>query len=922
MVPADCTRAITLRIVRVPAIIPRRSKPQHVVTPELANPRSAAHPVIPAVAPVLPEPMPDERLRMALELASMAAWDWDLRSGTVTLSSEAATLFGATSGSMDALKRLMHPEDVAATRAAVGRALRGEHPYAVEFRIVSPKLGRSPRRVAVRGHVQRDPAGAPLRVSGICADVTAQREAEARLTRDALILENVRDSVIVTDLAGVVTFWNRGAEDLLGWSADEIVGRPLLHRFPAEARPGVAEMLQRIIAGEEFAGEFEDHRKDGSRVWIETRVRLLFEHGKPTGVIGVSRDISARKRAEDELRLSEIRYRSLVERAPLSIQTFAPGGAAITANAAWARLWDSRIEDLRGYNILEDRQLQRKGLMPLIRRAFAGEVVTIPPVCYDPSEDHSGRPRWVEAYIYPLEEESGALREVVVMLHDVTDKIEAVAQLKRSQRRYESLVMASAQVVWTTSPEGDIVEDLPTWRQFTGQSFEEMAGRGWTARVHPDDLARVSEVWQRSLEAGTPHEIELRIMAADGSYRIVSSRAVPVRDPGAADTAIREWVGTLTDITDRRRAEETLFAREREFKAVVENARDIIARFDRAGRHLYINPVIGDITGLAPDAFVGRTSRELGFDTELCDAWEQAIAEVFATGQERSIEFSFTTGGGTRHFHARIVPEYSRSGDVETVMGITRDLTERRLAEQRLAHKAAELARSNSDLEGFAYIASHDLKEPLRGIANYAHFLLEDYQDRLDDEGKHKLRTLKTLASRMDSLLDALLEYSRVGRTELAVDNVDMEEIIADVIQSLRPRLEEMRVEITVHPLPVVRCDRVRVRELVSNLITNAFKYNDRQAKSIEVGSLAGAAHDQPTFFVRDNGIGIPPQHQTKLFRMFRRLHGRDRYGGGTGSGLAIAKRIAERHGGRIWLESTPGEGTTFFFTLAPGTDR
>jgi two-component system, chemotaxis family, sensor kinase Cph1 len=300
----------------------------------------------------------------------------------------------------------------------------------------------------------------------------------------------------------------------------------------------------------------------------------------------------------------------------------------------------------------------------------------------------------------------------------------------------------------------------------------------------------------------------------------------------------------------------------------------------------------------------------------LCNDWEAAIARVFATGDEQSIEFSYQRDAQMMYFHSRLVPEISLSGEVGAVLAITRDLTDRQRAEEHLARKAEELARSNAELEGFAYIASHDLKEPLRGIANYAHFLMEDYAHLVDAEGRHKLQTLKNLAARMDRLLDALLEYSRVGRTELAIDQTDLGAVVDDVVASLRPRLDELKADVRITPLPTARCDRIRVRELLSNLVTNAFKYNEREKKVIEIGEAGRSTPLERVIYVKDNGIGIPAQHQARVFEMFKRLHGRDKFGGGTGSGLAIAKRIVERHGGKIWVESTPGEGTTFYFSL------
>ncbi|KPV53729.1 cyanobacterial phytochrome A, partial [Kouleothrix aurantiaca] len=231
------------------------------------------------------------------------------------------------------------------------------------------------------------------------------------------------------------------------------------------------------------------------------------------------------------------------------------------------------------------------------------------------------------------------------------------------------------------------------------------------------------------------------------------------------------------------------------------------------------------------------------------------------------------------------------------------------------------LQRSNVELDAFAYIASHDLKEPLRGMHNYAHFLLEDYHDKLDEEGKNKLDTLVRLTQRMDALLDSLLQYSRVGRVDLTLQTVNFNVLLADVAEALHLRLEGVELRVP-RPLPTVNGDPVRLAEVLQNLIGNAAKYNDKPEKWIEVGyqspdeQSSTARERHYIIYVRDNGIGIREKHFEPIFRIFRRLHARDRFGGGTGTGLTIAKKIVERHGGTIWLESTPNIGTTFFFSI------
>ncbi len=250
-----------------------------------------------------------------------------------------------------------------------------------------------------------------------------------------------------------------------------------------------------------------------------------------------------------------------------------------------------------------------------------------------------------------------------------------------------------------------------------------------------------------------------------------------------------------------------------------------------------------------------------------------------------------------------------------------------------LAKVNLELERSNDDLDSFAYIASHDLKEPLRGIHNYSSFLMEDYGDTLDSDGVSKLETLMRLTKRMENLIDSLLHYSRLGRTELSLHNTNLNDIVnntVDVIKISHNTDIDIRIPRT---LPTIECDTTQIGELFGNLISNGLKYNDKTEKWVEIGFINPVTDTEQyqktyshrsdsqlpiIFYVKDNGIGIRPKHLETIFRIFKRLHAPNKFGGGTGAGLTIVKKIVERHGGNIWVESTFKGGTTFYFTLQP----
>ncbi len=251
---------------------------------------------------------------------------------------------------------------------------------------------------------------------------------------------------------------------------------------------------------------------------------------------------------------------------------------------------------------------------------------------------------------------------------------------------------------------------------------------------------------------------------------------------------------------------------------------------------------------------------------------------------------------------------------------------------ERLTELNADLTRSNEELDAFAYVASHDLKEPLRGIYKYAYQLLESAQF-IDAENRKRVENLMRLTVRMDSLLDSLLHFSRVGRSVLELEKVNLSDVFEEALEMIGARRSNCTLSVDQpRPLPDWRCDRIRVREIYTNLLSNAIKYAGSQAPNVEIGFLVpgeegprpnapAASLGHTIFYFKDNGIGIETRHFDQVFRMFKRLHGRDEYGGGVGAGLTIVQKHVQRHGGSVWVDSKPGIGTTISFTLPCGEE-
>jgi PAS domain S-box-containing protein len=408
-------------------------------------------------------------------------------------------------------------------------------------------------------------------------------------------------------------------------------------------------------------------------------------------------------------------------------------------------------------------------------------------------------------------------------------------------------------------------------------------------------------------------ELAIELLKAGASDYVLKDRL------GRLAPAVRRALDSARSRAEHRRAQAELRRSEEFLRRLIEATSDCVKVLDLDTRLVSMNPAglrmlgFSDLTEVYGRRWVDFWSG----DDRL--AAEAAVAVALEGGTGRFVGYCPHRSGSPMWWDVAVTCIEGEDGRPERLLAVSRNDTDRVRFQADLARKAEELARSNADLEDFAYIASHDLKEPLRGIANFATFLLEDHAPELSSGGRQKAETIARLAKRMHGLLDSLLEFSRVGRTELAIGTHDLGPIVEGVLDELRERINSAGAVVVVHaPLPRLRCDPVRLSVVLSNLVSNAIKYNTSPGKRVEIG----AAGNPVTVFVRDNGIGIAERHFGKIFKMFERLHPHDRFGGGTGSGLAIAQKIVDRHGGRIWVESEPGVGSTFCFTLEPSAGR
>jgi len=512
---------------------------------------------------------------------------------------------------------------------------------------------------------------------------------------------------------------------------------------------------------------------------------------------------------------------------------------------------------------------------------------------------------------------------------EVAERLQAEAEISTLKDFYESIVESTVTGVW--------VADASDVIQYANRGMEAIAGipvqRIIGARVLEDfpknTLGHFSPIYLRARESLRATYYETVPMVTPGGRLSYQSGWLLPRVKGGAFDGM---ICTVEDITERKRAEDEL-ARHREhlqelveersrelahsearFRALTESTSDWIWEVNERAEYVYASPKVSDLLGYEPAEVLGKTPFDLmpAEESERIGDEFRAVAEA-RRSFDRLVNVNTHKDGRPVVLETSGVPVFDADGEFRGYRGIDRDVTERRRAEEQLARYAAELERSNRELEQFAYVASHDLQEPLRMISSFVKLLERRYKGALDEDADDYIHFAVDGADRMKRLIDDLLVYARVGPRGLRVEAVRMEDALQDAMANMRAVMEDSGAEVEHGELPEVEADRTRLVQLLQNLLGNAIKFRKEEPPRLTVEARRRPGEWQ--FSVKDNGIGIDPRYLEQIFVIFKRLHRKDAYPG-TGIGLAVCQKIVECLGGRIWAESEPGEGATFFFTI------
>ena len=525
---------------------------------------------------------------------------------------------------------------------------------------------------------------------------------------------------------------------------------------------------------------------------------------------------------------------------------------------------------------------------------------------------------------------------VLTVLRDETAEQRVREELRRSEQRYRSLVQASAQIVWSASHDGEFRVSQPQWEAFTGQPPREHLGGGWLQAVHPDDREATLAAWDQAIERNEAYEVRHRLRRHDGVYVPMLARAVQVG--GEEGQAPPEWIGTHSDVTLQDATEralqtlntnlqlqvaeqtQTLGEVSRFMALLLTSAGEGIFGLDRDGNNTFVNPAASELLGYSVSELLGESSHAK-LHHHHADGTphllsECPISQTLRDGQQRRVEadvFWHRDGHAVPVAYV-VTPTLDERGEVEGAVVMFQDVSEQVRAHAELEDALHHLQLTNADLEQFAYVASHDLQEPLRTLGSYAELLARRYQGQLDARADQYIAFMLDAVERMRSLIQDLLAFSRVGRNELELGEVTLDSLMQQTARNVEAALESSGGALTWDTPGTALAQPSLLVQLLTNLVSNGLKFA-RPGVPPAVEVVSSIVGNEQRIEVRDNGIGIGSEYHERVFTIFQRLHLREEYPG-NGIGLAIARKIVAAHGGSLTLKSQPGEGSTFIISL------
>jgi len=606
---------------------------------------------------------------------------------------------------------------------------------------------------------------------------------------------------------------------------------------------------------------------------------------------------------------SEVIYKEILNQLPYLINIIDLDLNIIWANTAARENWG----DITGKKCYQVYKGQESECADCITRNVLEEGKTLSSERSVKYPDGSQRDFIVTSS--PFRDLKGNVFAIIEIFTDINELKQVESALKRSELHFRTLIDNISEIITVLDSDGRIIYQSSSIELVLGYSMEETIGKLCFEFVNPDDISMFLKVFKDIIKKpGASRTIEYRFRHKNGSWRILEfTGRTFIEDSGSISI-----IATSRDVTERKHQEKALIKAQAEAaaaktaKETIESMMDPVVITDLLGNITQFNNAFTDLLGYNSE-MIGECPTKIVIEKDAPKV-QKGIKECISTGFVKNFECTAMSKNKKEILVLFNISLLKNSADNPIgLILVARDITERKEAEQKLRETLKDLERSNADLEQFAYVASHDLQEPLRMVASFLQLLERRYKKKIDEDADEFIAYAVDGANRMQQMINDLLQYSRVGTRGKPFEQTDSKIALDFAIRNLSVAIKENDVVITHDALPIIMADSTQLIQLFQNLIGNAIKFRRDEPPKIHVSSKRKG--NEWIFSVKDNGIGIESKYFDRIFLIFQSLHNKISYPG-SGIGLSICKKIVERHGGRIWVESQPGKGSTFYFSI------
>jgi PAS domain S-box-containing protein len=887
----------------------------------------------------------EERLERFAEAARVIVWEMDLATHHTRCSANAARIWGFNEGPGAAFFERIHPDDREAVRPQGESGASDERAYVREYRVIT--IGGETRWLQARGDVLCDEQGRPVRLVGVSVDITELKEAERAAREVGERLERAQRAArlgtweweAITGRAN----WSGGIYDLIGVPRHSFA--PDTERWkefvlPEDLPVTMANVGAALERGGDFHFEYRVRRADGAVRWLAAMGRVeRGADGREDMLLGINIDVTARRLAEEDLRRRERESRAMFEAASAGAAQADPAtGRLLQVNATLCAITGYSEEELLGMRFIEMTHPEDRGLgAESLRRMLRGETDKWRAEKRYLRKD--GAVRWVIVSASIVRDEAGAPWRAAAWIVDITGEKQKEEELRETRARERAYLDHLPVGVWFFNAKGEITYGNEAARKIWGGAHyvgPERFGE-YKAWWHGTDRRIAADEWgaARAIRDGvTSLDEVVDIECFDGGRKTMLNSAVPVRD---ADGRSVGAVIFNQDITALKEAERRLRDNESTLRSFYESSpllmgvveipaddSDVFVVHANGATERFFRTDSGGLTGRGMAAF--------GLPRENVSRWVRHYRRSQADGRPAQFEFAHNEPDGAVWLACVVACIGPATGDRTRFSYVAQDVTARKRMELELLEaqaalrrhaarlelvvkeRTAELRDANEQLETFVYSVAHDLRGPLRAVTGFAELLVEDYRERLDEAGRHMLDRIQGASMFMDRLVLDLLAFGRAARAEMELGPVSVAKAWEAAWFQCAVDAERSGARVEVEePLPEVRAHEGTLGQMLANLLSNALKFV-QPGRAPEVRVRAEPRGERVRLWVEDRGIGISPEQHERVFRVFERLDGA-RYSG-TGVGLAIVRKGAERMGGAAGVESVPGEGSRFWIEL------